>query len=216
MKRIVWHTPVTCLRLPRSMLGLFSPKDLRSHLAARRLSQVPRGVCVWGGRRCYHLPQRKAGGRPTAGNCVLFGRHTSSPPVTHTGFTKVSAGSQDFPSPLGESKQAVDSAVDPLLWPSPSVRVLPHGILCPLPRARCDWTVLGLGTNSKQAPKGSLPIALGWVLPRPHFCLRVPHLKVLTPSWSCRSKAKSASAPAEDLRAGNSSLRGSNALFWHP
>lgn len=201
MKRIVWHTPVTCLRLPRSMLGLFSPKDLRSHLAARRLSQVPRGVCGGGDDDATIYLRGKQEVAPLLAT-VLFGRHTSGSPVTHTGFTKVSVGSQDFPSPSGESKQAVDSAVDPLLWPSPSVGVLPHGILCPLPRARCDWTVLGLGTNSKQVPKGSLPIALGWVLPRPHFCLRVPHLKVLTPSWSCRSKAKSASAPAEDLRAG--------------
>lgn len=202
MKRILWHTPVTCLRLQRSMLGLSSPKDLRSHPAARKA--LPSTLGGGWGLECYHLPHWKAGGHPTAGNCVLFGRRTSGPPVTHTGFTKVSAGSQIFPSPSGESKQAVDSAVDPLLWPSPSVMVLPHGILCPLPRARCDRTLLGLGTNSKQAPNGSLPIALGWVLPRPHFCLRVPHLKVLTPSWRGRSKAKSASAPAEDLRAGNS------------
>lgn len=124
------------------------------------------------------LRQRKAGGRHVAGNCVLFSRRTSGPLVTHTGFTKVSVGSQDFPSPSGESKQAVDSAVDPLLWPSPSGRVLPHGLLCPLPRARCDRALLGLGTNSKQAPKGSLPIALGWVLPRPRFCLPVAHLKL--------------------------------------
>lgn len=36
MKRIMWHTPVTCLRLQRSTLGLSSPKDLWSHPAARK------------------------------------------------------------------------------------------------------------------------------------------------------------------------------------